>query len=62
MRTRIGNKIDICSIIKEDRRRGIVFAKVVWYTQDECDASWDEAKKIVKKNLRDSMLCRLMKN
>lgn len=62
MRPRIGNKIDICSIIKEDRRRGIVFAKVVWYTQDECDVSWDDAKKIVKKNLRDSMLCRLMKN
>jgi len=52
MRPRIGNKIDICSIIKEDRRRGIVFAKVVWHTQDECDVSWDDAKKNSQKKLK----------
>jgi len=52
MRPRIGNRIDICSFIKEDKRRGIVFAKVVWHTQDECDVSWDDAKKNSQKKLK----------
>tara|TARA_R110000868_G_C10571258_1_gene737775 strand:+ start:475 stop:669 length:195 start_codon:yes stop_codon:yes gene_type:complete len=60
MRTRINNKVDVQSIIDENKRRSSVWTTAIKSKVDEFGVSWEEAKVILNRELKWVCLTREM--